>query len=301
MKSRMCGPLVRFRGSWGRATSPGYPTTVSARPTAYALTRSGGVRFRWSLLTRRAAAANAVSPLSFPPLETPFPDPPFQKESTKGGKPRGAPARRPLWRGRRHGASLSPCLSRPKTGLPSARRRPTGCRRHSAAQPPLRLPPPGAGRVGRAATGSARSGLRHGVGLPWNGGGQAVLPAPGIRRNPGFTARRTRLRPRVAGKHRHAAAQPGSAPASTAPAKPSRCLLVAPPGRPEAVTFSLQPPEMVGRLKKKRVEVHRLDTGGSFASKGWMQSACVHGLADVFFHEWLKDVENLFLLAARQP
>ena len=66
----------------------------------------------YGLQARRATAANAVSPLSFPPLETPFPDPPFQKESTKGGKPRGAPARRPLWRGRRHGASLSPCLSR---------------------------------------------------------------------------------------------------------------------------------------------------------------------------------------------
>ena len=103
----------------------------------------------YGLQARRATAANAVSPLSFPPLETPFPDPPFQKESTKGGKPRGAPARRPLWRGRRHGASLSPCLSRPKTGLPSARRRPTGCRRHSAAQPPLRHGPQGPGALVR--------------------------------------------------------------------------------------------------------------------------------------------------------
>ena len=31
-----------------------------------------------SLLTRRAALGNAVSPFSFPPLETPFPDSPFQ-------------------------------------------------------------------------------------------------------------------------------------------------------------------------------------------------------------------------------
>ena len=130
-------------------------------------------------------------PSVFPLWKPPFLIPPFSKESTKGGKPRGAPARRPLWRGARRGSLY------PTPLVCATRRRPTGCRRHSAAQPPLRLPPPGAGRVGQAATGSARSGLRHGVGLPWNGGGQAVLPAASVRRNPGFTARRTRLRPRV--------------------------------------------------------------------------------------------------------
>jgi hypothetical protein len=99
--------------------------------------------------------------------------------------------------------------------------------------------------------------------------------------------------------HRHAAAKTGYAPASTAPAKPSRCLLVAPPGRPEAVTFSLQPPEMVGRLKKKRVEVRRLDTGGLVTSNGW-KSRLGGLLADVLFDERLKDVEYLFLLPSRQ-
>jgi hypothetical protein len=90
-----------------------------------------------------------------------------------------------------------------------------------------------------------------------------------MREQSTFHCRRCERGRDVAGKHRHAAAKTGSAPASTAPAKPSRCLLVAPPGRPEAVTFSLQPPEMVGRLKKKRVEVRRLDTGGLVASKVW--------------------------------
>jgi len=37
----------------------------------------------------------------------------------------------------------------PEAGLPSARRRPTGCRRHSAAQPPLRHGPQGPGALVR--------------------------------------------------------------------------------------------------------------------------------------------------------
>jgi len=92
-------------------------------------------------------------------------------------------------------------------------------------------------------------------------------PESRLHRSPYSVAAACRCRRRR--RHRHAAAKTGSAPASIAPAKPSRCLLVAPPGRPEAVTFSLQPPEMVGRLKEKRVEFQRLDTGGLFASNGW--------------------------------
>ena len=73
----------------------------------------------------------------FPPAP-PFPRRPLSKRNTAGGKTHpGATARR----------------------LFVGDRRPTGARHHSAAQPPLRLPPPGAGRVGQAATGSARSGL----------------------------------------------------------------------------------------------------------------------------------------------
>ncbi len=68
---------------------------------------------------------NAVSPFSFPPLETPFPDSPFQADHAKGGKPQGDTAR---------------LLSR------QDKRRPTGCRDPSAAWPPMRRRPP----LGRA-------------------------------------------------------------------------------------------------------------------------------------------------------
>lgn len=108
-------------------------------------------------------------PSVFPLWKPPFLIPPFKRNPPKGENRGGHQ------RGGLYGADggMEPLdlhafhAPRQARGLPSARRRPTGCRRHSAAQPPLRLPPPGAGRVGQAATGSARSGLRHGVGLPW--------------------------------------------------------------------------------------------------------------------------------------
>jgi len=122
-------------------------------------------------MTRRASSDNAVSPHQFSPLwNPPFPVrfanrpdlfgviPPFKKELTKGGKPQGAPARR------NHGAdggmeplSLhAPHGLRQAQALPSAPRRPEGCRRHSAAHPPLRLALKG-WRFGRAGSGCGRS------------------------------------------------------------------------------------------------------------------------------------------------
>ena len=83
-----------------------------------------------AFMTRRAAAANAVSPLSFPPCGIPLSGTPLSsKDHTKGGKPRGAPARRLLWR---------PSKIR-------APRRPPGCRRHTAAFPPCAFGPQGPG------------------------------------------------------------------------------------------------------------------------------------------------------------
>jgi hypothetical protein len=101
-------------------------------------------------------------------LETPFPDPPFQQGIHQRGKTAGGTSAAAFMA---RTAAWSLFLSMPLTlRLPSARRRPTGCRRHSAAQPPLRHGPqgPGAPRkvayraqrghaIGQAATGSARS------------------------------------------------------------------------------------------------------------------------------------------------
>lgn len=109
------------------AFAPGPTGKVSlSRPQRPTASKRGGPRLRAGALRRGTGRRVTLFPPSvFPLWKPPFPRgargarglwpiPPFSKESTKGGKPRGAPARRPLWRGRRHGASLFPCLSRPK-------------------------------------------------------------------------------------------------------------------------------------------------------------------------------------------
>jgi hypothetical protein len=81
---------------------------------------------------RRAAAATLFPPSVFPLWKPPFQIPPFSKESTKGGKPRGAPARRshgadggmePLHLHALHGRSGLAVRAPPPSGLPPPLRR----------------------------------------------------------------------------------------------------------------------------------------------------------------------------------
>ena len=127
-------------------------------------------------------AAGGVGQRCFPPSvfplwKPPFLIPPFKKELTKGGKPQGAPARRnygadggmePLSLHALHGL-------RQAQALPSAPRRPTGCRRHSAAHPPLRHGPRRAGRFGRPGSGCGRSGPRTVSALHGTAAGTAIF------------------------------------------------------------------------------------------------------------------------------
>ena len=113
----------------------------------------------------------------FSPLDPPFRGAPFFKEFRQGGKPI------PPTRGARSGAAKPGGNSTAFVSFEIGR--PTGARRHSAAQPPSRLPPPGAGRVGQAGSGSSRS-VPH------------TLPAFRGRRH-GERALKTKPAPRVAG------------------------------------------------------------------------------------------------------
>ena len=95
---------------------------------------------------RRAADVQRCFPPSvFPLWKPPFRDPPFQKqESAKGGKPRGATARRLFRRG------LDPLGPQPQRGrAPPPSGLPVPLRRLSPVAPG----PRGAGRVGRSCAG----------------------------------------------------------------------------------------------------------------------------------------------------
>ena len=104
---------------------------------------------------RGGTLALRFPPSVFPLWEPPFQIPPFQADSTKGGKPQGATARRPSWKTaqnrRRVGGFLQRRFQPPPYGGP--------------APPPLDQPrcarPQSWGqRVGRAETGCGRSGPR---------------------------------------------------------------------------------------------------------------------------------------------
>ena len=137
LPSGPCTKAAERRGSF-RARAYGQGVAI-ATSTAYGLQARRAPSSRRSATPRHGAAGNAVSPLSFPPLETPFPtwrqrrtwpmaDPPFQQGIHQRGKTAGGTsaaavmARTAAW-----SLFISMPLT-PEAGLPSARRRPMGCR-----------------------------------------------------------------------------------------------------------------------------------------------------------------------------
>lgn len=100
----------------------------------------------------------------------------------------------------------------------------------------------------------------HCSGAPRNGGCQAVLPAPGIRRNPGFTTRLTMLRPRVAdyASPRRRQRGPGSGASTPSPvARDKRGLAVEPQGgSPWKDSTSPKTNHTQHRIKPNRSESH---------------------------------------------
>ena len=116
---------------------------------------------------------NAVSPHQFSPFGNPFSGSPLSKRYTPKGEHR---------RGHQRGGSMAQTaawslfFSMPFNARRRACRLRTAALRVAATTPPLAVPPtPRPGGQGQPATGSARSGLRHGVGLPRCGGCQTVL------------------------------------------------------------------------------------------------------------------------------
>ena len=194
------------------------PSTPSApgRPTA---SKRGGRRRR-----------TLFPPSVFPLWKPPFLIPPFSKESTKGGKPQGAPARRPLWRGRRHGASLSPCLSRPQRA----------CRPRAAALRVAAATPPLSPRCATAPRGRARWSGRHRL-SPFRAStrcrpsverrrssracGCKCSPESRLHRSPYSVAAACRCRRRR--RHRHAAAHDRENPGPVFPLR-KRSLTLSP-------------------------------------------------------------------------
>ena len=106
-----CGPCGGLLRSCGGATKSATPATASrsaartspgrvrlrrpSRPCAAGRHRTRGARL-WppsprsgGCSTRQTGPGNAVSPFSFPPLETPFPDSPFMRITPKGANRRG--------------------------------------------------------------------------------------------------------------------------------------------------------------------------------------------------------------------
>ena len=178
-----------------------------------------------------AAPRPCVFPLQFSPLETPFPESPFSRaDSTKGGKPQGANARRPFWKTAQNRGTDAVFFSA------VFRRRPTG----GPAPPPLNQPhcarPRSWGqRVGRAETGCGRSGPR------------TVSALRGRRvRGDDLTAQDIARRVVVAFATPPVTRR-ASDPATIAPAEPSRWLLICPKKMRTLLVFAAG--KEVGRQK----------------------------------------------------
>jgi hypothetical protein len=127
-----------------------------------------GVRFRWSLTCERGGRRTTTlfPPSVFPLWKPPFLIPPFFKESTKGGKPRGETARRFHGAAPGRGDPIPAPLEAPRTAALRV------ARHHSAALPPLRQNPQGFGALVRPPpaqpvqgfdTAAAFRGRRHGA------------------------------------------------------------------------------------------------------------------------------------------